>query len=36
MAPRKKPAAIGVKAYRAKSSEGNVRHPFFRGLREDL
>jgi bifunctional non-homologous end joining protein LigD len=22
--------------YRAKSSEGNVRHPFFKGLREDL
>jgi bifunctional non-homologous end joining protein LigD len=22
--------------YRAKSSEGKVRHPFFRGLREDL
>ena len=22
--------------YRAKSAEGTVRHPFFRGLREDL
>lgn len=22
--------------YRAKSAEGKVRHPFFRGLREDL
>jgi bifunctional non-homologous end joining protein LigD len=22
--------------YRAKSDEGKVRHPFFRGLREDL
>jgi bifunctional non-homologous end joining protein LigD len=22
--------------YRAKSAEGKVRHPFFKGLREDL
>ena len=22
--------------YRAKSAEGKVRHPFFRGIREDL
>ena len=41
---RKRPAAIGTEAnfpglaeieYRAKSAEGKVRHPVFKGIRED-
>jgi bifunctional non-homologous end joining protein LigD len=30
------PKLLAEIEYRAKSSEGKVRHPFFRGLREDL
>jgi hypothetical protein len=26
----------GSSSYRANSAEGKVRHPFFKGLREDL
>ena len=45
---RKKPAAIAHRGvwvepsllaeieYRATSAEGKVRHPFFKGIREDL
>ena len=30
------PKLLAEIKYRAKSAEGKVRHPFFRGLREDL
>jgi bifunctional non-homologous end joining protein LigD len=30
------PKLLAEIGYRAKSAEGEVRHPFFRGLREDL
>jgi bifunctional non-homologous end joining protein LigD len=30
------PELLAEIEYRAKSAEGRVRHPFFRGLREDL
>ena len=30
------PKLLAEIEYRAKSAEGKVRHPFFRGLREDL
>jgi bifunctional non-homologous end joining protein LigD len=30
------PELLAEIEYRAKSAEGKVRHPFFRGLREDL
>jgi bifunctional non-homologous end joining protein LigD len=30
------PSLLAEIEYRAKSAEGTVRHPFFRGLREDL
>lgn len=30
------PALLAEIEYRAKSAEGKVRHPFFKGLREDL
>jgi bifunctional non-homologous end joining protein LigD len=30
------PRLLAEIEYRAKSAEGKVRHPFFRGLREDL
>jgi bifunctional non-homologous end joining protein LigD len=30
------PELIAEIEYRAKSAEGKVRHPLFRGLREDL
>jgi bifunctional non-homologous end joining protein LigD len=30
------PALLAEIEYRAKSAEGKVRHPFFRGIREDL
>jgi bifunctional non-homologous end joining protein LigD len=30
------PSLIAEIEYRAKSAEGKVRHPFFKGLREDL
>jgi hypothetical protein len=30
------PELLAEIEYRAKSGEGKVRHPFFRGLREDL
>ncbi|MGY4412454.1 ATP-dependent DNA ligase [Bradyrhizobium sp. LB7.1] len=30
------PKLLAEIEYRAKSGEGKVRHPFFRGLREDL
>jgi bifunctional non-homologous end joining protein LigD len=30
------PKLLAEVEYRAKSAEGKVRHPFFRGLREDL
>ena len=30
------PKMLAEIEYRAKSAEGKVRHPFFRGLREDL
>jgi hypothetical protein len=31
-----RPRALEQIEYRAKSAEGTVRHPFFKGLREDL
>jgi bifunctional non-homologous end joining protein LigD len=33
---RVEPKLLAEFEYRAKSAEGKVRHPFFRGLREDL
>jgi bifunctional non-homologous end joining protein LigD len=30
------PVLLAEVEYRAKSAEGKVRHPFFRGIREDL
>jgi bifunctional non-homologous end joining protein LigD len=30
------PTLLAEIEYRAKSAEGKVRHPFFKGLREDL
>jgi bifunctional non-homologous end joining protein LigD len=30
------PALLDEIEYRAKSAEGKVRHPFFKGIREDL
>lgn len=30
------PSLLAEIEYRAKSAEGKVRHPFYRGLREDL
>jgi bifunctional non-homologous end joining protein LigD len=30
------PELVAEIEYRAKSAEGKVRHPFFKGLREDL
>jgi ATP-dependent DNA ligase len=30
------PQLLAEIEYRAKSAEGKVRHPFFKGLREDL
>ncbi len=30
------PKLLAEIKYRAKSAEGKVRHPFFKGLREDL
>ena len=30
------PELLAEIEYRAKSAEGKVRHPYFRGLREDL
>ena len=30
------PTVLAEIEYRAKSSEGKLRHPFFKGLREDL
>ena len=30
------PKLLAEVEYRAKSAEGQVRHPFFKGLREDL
>jgi bifunctional non-homologous end joining protein LigD len=30
------PSLLPEIEYRAKSAEGKVRHPFFKGLREDL
>ncbi len=30
------PQLLAEIEYRAKSAEGNVRHPFFKGVREDL
>jgi bifunctional non-homologous end joining protein LigD len=30
------PSLLAEIEYRAKSAEGRVRHPFFKGLREDL
>jgi ATP-dependent DNA ligase len=30
------PELLAEIEYRAKSTEGKVRHPFFKGLREDL
>jgi bifunctional non-homologous end joining protein LigD len=30
------PKLLAEVEYRAKSAEGNVRHPFFKGLREDI
>ena len=30
------PELLAEIEYRAKSAEGKVRHPFFKGLREDL
>jgi bifunctional non-homologous end joining protein LigD len=30
------PKLLAEVEYRAKSAEGRVRHPFFKGLREDL
>jgi bifunctional non-homologous end joining protein LigD len=30
------PSLLAEIEYRAKSAEGNVRHPFFKGIREDL
>jgi bifunctional non-homologous end joining protein LigD len=30
------PKLLAEVEYRAKSAEGKVRHPFFKGLREDL
>ena len=30
------PELLAEIRYRAKSAEGKVRHPFFKGLREDL
>ncbi|MEY9400161.1 ATP-dependent DNA ligase [Bradyrhizobium japonicum] len=30
------PKLLAEIEYRAKSTEGKVRHPFFKGLREDL
>jgi bifunctional non-homologous end joining protein LigD len=29
------PSVLAEIEYRAKSAEGNVRHPFFKGVRED-
>jgi len=31
-----KPSLLAEIEYRAKSAEGKVRHPFFKGIREDL
>jgi bifunctional non-homologous end joining protein LigD len=31
-----KPEPLAEIEYRAKSAQGKVRHPFFKGLREDL
>ena len=31
-----KAALLAEVEYRAKSAEGKVRHPFFKGIREDL
>ena len=30
------PSLLAEVEYRAKSAEGKVRHPFFKGIREDL
>jgi bifunctional non-homologous end joining protein LigD len=30
------PSRLAEIEYRAKSAEGKLRHPFFKGLREDL
>jgi bifunctional non-homologous end joining protein LigD len=30
------PSLLAEIEYRAKSTEGKVRHPFFKGIREDL
>ena len=30
------PSLLAEVEYRAKSAEGKVRHPFYKGLREDL
>ena len=30
------PSLLAEIEYRAKSAEGKVRHPFFKGIREDL
>jgi len=30
------PSLLAEIEYRAKSAEGKVRHPFYKGLREDL
>jgi len=30
------PTVLAEIEYRAKSAEGELRHPFFKGLREDL
>jgi bifunctional non-homologous end joining protein LigD len=30
------PSLLAEIEYRAKSAEGKVRHPFFKGVREDL
>jgi bifunctional non-homologous end joining protein LigD len=30
------PSSLAEIEYRAKSAEGKVRHPFFKGIREDL
>jgi hypothetical protein len=34
--PRRQSAAPAEIEYRAKSAEGKVRHPLFKGLREDI
>ena len=33
---RVEPSLLAEIEYRAKSAEGKVRHPFFKGIREDL